>query len=277
MLNWWGDRHYRRLLLRHTTTKLTREALTKYHAKEVISAISKSSLVKHKLLEECSNKIEYNSRLTHKLMLWSSIALGIIFANIIGVELELSLLGFKLSDANKLKELIFLGTIVSGYIGDYLIEETKLLKQLEYAIAEKTTGKPVADLTTKLKQRLEVNFYEFTWLESKNYSIPYYKFWQTVFPTIIDFILLSLSLFVSLAFIHIVIAIDIWQNSNLPSPWNQILVFAFALTIINSVVKALRSARPTSVTVKSKREDFSKRIDDPESRKQMIEEYLKTK
>lgn len=100
----------------HTTTLLRDEQAIGNTIKELIANVPNNFLLKEQCLSQCTAKIQLNNDLKNKLAFWSLISSLILVASILGVQLEFSFLGFKLTDVTKLKEIILVGIMIASMV-----------------------------------------------------------------------------------------------------------------------------------------------------------------
>ena len=272
MLNYFRNRWASRFIRMHTTTKLTDLQAMGANVEELISTASKQFLAKHNLLDSITAKIDKLLRLDRLINIYGFVLSLILAASILGVKLEISLLGISLSDFGKLKELGLVVFIGLNLLYDAVTYETLYLDGLRKKIATKLYG----ENNTKVLETVYIrhNFsYPVDNLDSKNLSmIPQPLRIVHLFCVMV----LVMVVIAGALSLQIIVAQDVWINSNLPSPWNKLLVILFGISFLTALYSlALRDTLPSTYRDKGKDADFNKLRTNDAAYKEAIHDFLK--
>ena len=274
MFNFFKNRNGRRFVDLHTTTRLTDEESMEENSKDFIQPISKQFLIKNQLIELCSARIAKNVSFMTKLNVYTSILALVLCSAILGVQLEVSLLGFKLSEIVRLKEFVLVVLMTSSILYQFRFSENQYLEGLRKQIEIKIYGEHNAKFHQLLHPRYMETFFSFSKLDSSQFSLPLRAVLFRV-PIFVGWLVVFVVAIAGILVLHAIIAFDIWINSNLSSPWNKILVVSYIIAELSNIYFWIVGQTVRSkYTDKEKFNAFDKMTKNKEQYEAAIRDYL---
>ena len=269
-----GKDPYNRFRDHHTTTAISSSEVASIEAKELLAKIPKVQLVKYSVLEKIRGKISSNEQLNLKIQFWIFVSMLLVLSNVIGVNLEFGLFGFKLQDVNKLKELVLVAVIASNTYSSFLFMHMDKLRELEKVVAIKVYGRNVAnvylDVVGGTDRALEIVKPP----QTRKFRITLRGMLFRLVPFVFEVLVVVILLAVTTLGLAALLAVDIWYHSNLPSPLNYLLVLAFVFTLTSQMVHLLVRLRKTPFTNAEKEAEFEKLLKNEKQRKEAMRVFF---
>lgn len=239
MFDYSNRRFAKRLVRFHTTTPLTDSEAMEENSQELIAASPKTFLLKQKLLEATTEKIDGLIGIQRKLNIYGIALSAILCSAILGIKLEVSLLGIKLEDFRKLNEFALVAFIAGNFFYDMIEYQLKHLEGLRKQISVKLYGEKNTRILELLYDRNDVPSFD-EHIHSTRYSsqIGFLRMLQAC--GVLMSLLVVLVGFLALQWI---IAYDVWVNSSIGYPWNRILVALFVLSLLSTFLSMLLRQR----------------------------------
>ncbi|KQU95208.1 hypothetical protein ASC68_18830 [Devosia sp. Root105] len=192
-------------------------------------------------IERIDKKIGRWEAVQMKVTLYTAVPYLLLFCSIVGVSLEIQFLGITLKGIEKLKELIFVSVSLAGLYFGMLESGLKKLRKLRERLYRQRYGEKAGPLLKYLVEDESPYTNMDVYISGERYlALPAKLIVEGVRGvSIMVTLLLGFAIYL---YITLVVALDLWNHSNWPGVWGQVLV---------AVVFIIATAQTTATVLKT--------------------------
>ena len=193
-------------------------------------------------LESVETRIEKINNSSSKIILYIFLAMGLLTASRLGVQLEISILGVKLQQIDQIKEIVLIvSSAASAYISVEMIEKSYLLV-LRKKLYQSKFGEASYDIVST---SFKVEPVSILGVINRAYTERFTPSFGAMIPMVFRgfSFLFTIIIIIALAiYIYGAALIDIWNVSNIPGSGGKILVVVLGIILVFDLLAVILSA-----------------------------------